>query len=184
MSSTSSFRSILIAHAARYPAWQPPDVYKLCHQAALGSEHAVTGREQARARLERELAALNPKPPGMPFEPLIDPISADGGIVRVHLRPLTRLGLPPDALLDAFLRTAAEFQGSMGTLQEYLQDAARLKSEGILDFSVRQLTGFFMEMARHNFPAAHHSAEYARAYLPAYRVVARTFLPEEYFDQR
>ena len=184
ITNTPSFREILCTHAARYPGWQPQDVYKLCHQAALGSEHAFTDREQARARLARELAALaSPAPAGLPAEPLVDPISADGGIARVHLRTLARQRLPTDILLDAFLRTAAEFQGSRETLQEYLQDAARLKSEGILDFSVRQLSGFFMEMARNNFPAAHHSKEYARTYCPAYRVVARAFLPVEYRDQ-
>ena len=47
----------------------------------------------------------------------IDPISEDGRIVRVHLRPLVRLGLPAESLLDAFLRTAAEFHGNISTLE-------------------------------------------------------------------
>ena len=183
ITNTPSFRDILRAHAARYPVWQPQDVYKLAHQAALGSEHAVTDRAHARAWLERELALLTPAPAGLPAEPLIDPISADGAIIRVHLRPLARLELPPEILLDAFLRTASEFQGSRQTLQEYLQYATWLKSEDGLGFPAGQLSGFFMEMARNDFPAVHHSKEYARVYHPAYRVIARAFLPEEYPDR-
>ena len=116
----SSFHAILLNHAARDPAWQSRDVYKLAHQAALGSEHAVIDRERARGWLEEELAGLSGLEHIPTDEPLIDPISVDGSIARVHLRPLVRLGLPAEPLLDAFLRTAEEYRGTFGTLEEYL----------------------------------------------------------------
>ncbi|HNR02742.1 MAG TPA: hypothetical protein PKK59_09415 [Anaerolineaceae bacterium] len=172
-----SFRSILLDHAARYPAWQPQDVYKLSHQAVLGSQHAVNDREHARAWLQQELAALTAAPPELPDDPLIDSISEDGAIIRVHLRPLIRLGLSPDMLLAAFLRTAEEYQGSKDTLQRCLQEAIVLVKEDRLHFTSRRLTRFINTMAREGFPAAHHSAAYTRAYHPAYRVVARACLP-------
>ena len=74
---------ILQDHLARYPKMQARDVYKLLHQAAMGSEHAVTDIASARAWLERELAEIGPGP----AEPLVDPISPDGQIARIHLRP-------------------------------------------------------------------------------------------------
>ena len=35
---------VLPAHFSRYPAMKIQDIYKLIHQAALGSEHAVSNR--------------------------------------------------------------------------------------------------------------------------------------------
>jgi len=88
---------------------QIQDVYKLLHQAAMGSEHAVSNPESARGWLIRELAEMGE---GVP-EPLIDPISPDDEIVRVHMRPYVAAGYDPDLLLDAFIRTANEYRGDI-----------------------------------------------------------------------
>ncbi len=175
-----NFRDVLLNHGARYPAWQPQDVYKLCHQAAMGSEHAVLDRERARAWLQQELDSLADPRPDLSGEPLIDPISAGGSIARVHLRPLVRLGLSPVVLLEAFLRTAAEYRGSTEVLEQNLDQAAALLNNDKLPISAHQFTGFFMEMTRKGFPAVHHSEVYTRTYLPAYRVVLLSALPEDW----
>jgi hypothetical protein len=88
--------TILRSHFSRYPLMQVQDLYKLLHQAALGSEHAVRNPETARNWLTRELAEMGDGPP----EPLFDPISPGGEIARVHLRPFVAGGHNPDALLD------------------------------------------------------------------------------------
>ncbi len=178
-----TFHTILLAHVARYPAWQPQDVYKLAHQAAMGSEHAVIDRERARAWLQQELSGLNCLEQNATDEPLIDPISEDGRIVRVHLRPLVRLGLPAETLLDAFLRTAAEFHGEIDKLEEYLSVAVALAAEGQLGMHTAPLAQLFAKMRGAGFPAAHHSEAYARACHPAYRVVLLSTLPEDYRNQ-
>jgi len=36
------FQQILTDHLARYPLMRVEDIYKLVHQASLGSEHAVS----------------------------------------------------------------------------------------------------------------------------------------------
>ena len=66
-------RTILAGHARRYPRWTEEDLYKLVHQAALGSEHAVQDEALARERLAREIAVLGPGPE----EPLLDPLSPE-----------------------------------------------------------------------------------------------------------
>ena len=180
MTGRSRFQRVVIAHARRYPQWRPQDIYKLAHQAAMGSGHAVIDREQARALLVEELASLGAAPPGTEDEALIDPISEDGGIVRVHLRPLLAAHLPVEPLLEAFVRTSQEFPGSIEKLMEYLQEALWLKGDDVLPFSVRQITGTFHDRARAGFPAVHHSEEYRNAYHPAYRVTALAFLPPEW----
>lgn len=170
------FPRILRDHAARYPAWQIADLYKLIHQASLGSEHAVTDREQARRWLETELAQLD----AAPAEALIDPISPDGAIVRVHLRPLLERRLSPALLLDVFLKTPSTFQGSTRLLEARWQAAIVLSMQGLLPFDPADLEGFMTGMREKGYPAVHHSTRYMTAYHPAYRVVAGVYLPPEW----
>jgi len=168
-------RRILIAHATRYPHWALDDLYKLIHQAALGSEHAVSDEAHARERLTQELAGLGP---GLE-ELLIDPISPASDVVRVHLRPFVRLRLEGEQLLDAFIRTAREFHGSADRVVEYANTAADLAREGLLRFDGDGVTEFVARMKEAGFPAVHHSPAFEAEYRPAYRVVARHKLPPD-----
>ena len=160
---------ILQAHLSRYPALQIQDLYKLLHQAALGSEHAVPDRTSVERWLTRELAEMGD---GI-TEPLLDPISHDGGIVRIHLRPYVAAGHDPVMLLDAFIRTANEHHGTFQVLVQYWQDAAAMDH-----FPALAMDEFFQDLKNKNFPAVHHSAEYERLYQPAYRVVSLALCPE------
>jgi len=168
-------RSILIDHARRYPLWEADDLYKLIHQAAMGSGHAVTDESSVRDWLMRELAHLGPGPD----ELLIDPISPDERIVRVHLRPFATLQLSEEPLLQAFIRTATEVSPSSESLVEFFGVASQLAKEGVLHFSDDQLTGHLAERRASGFKALHHSPRYKRLYQPAYRIVARDLLPKE-----
>jgi len=156
-------------HLSRYPALQIQDLYKLLHQAALGSEHAVPDRGSVERWLTRELAEMGE---GIP-EPLIDPISNDGEIVRIHLRPYVAARHDPMMLLDAFIRTANEHHGDIRLLEQYWQNAVLMDI-----FPVPEMDDFFRGLKEKGFPAVHHSAEYERLYKPAYRVVSLALCPE------
>jgi hypothetical protein len=160
--------TVLYSHISRYPALQIQDLYKLLHQAAMGSEHAVSDSETARNWLTRDLAEMGE---GI-LEPLIDAISADGGIVRIHLRPYIASGHAPDLLLDAFIRTANEYRGDAHSLEQFWQAAINLEY-----FSATKMEEFIRSMQTQNYPAVHHSPEYEKLYRPAYRVVALVFCP-------
>jgi len=162
-----TFESVLHDHIARYPSIQIQDVYKLIHQAALGSEHAVSSIEGTRNWMEREIAEMG----AGPDEPVVDPISDDGQIVRVHLRPFVAQGDNPETLLDAFIRTANEYHGDAQTLKKYRNIAARMGH-----FSTDEMDDFIQSMQAQNYPAVHHSPEYERLYRPAYRVIWRKFI--------
>jgi hypothetical protein len=178
-------RDILLQHAERYPLWDIADLYKLVHQGAMGNEHAVADETAARAWLLRELETMRSSPEGhcpvghCPSEPLLDSISADGSIVRVHLRPYVRLGLDAETLLGAFLHTAREFRGSTESIEVGFAEAAGLARDGLLAFGVADVRSLLARMRAAGFPAIHHSAVFEAAYHPAYRVVARAFLPWE-----
>jgi hypothetical protein len=167
-----AFWRILVNQVNRYPRLEPRDLYKLAHQAALGSEHALTDVAGVRRWLERELDDMG----GGPSDPLLDPISADGEIVRLHLRPFVAQGGDLAALLNAFVRTAQEFHGSVETLRRYLRYAVKFDLGGDLPFTVDEMVHFFAHMETLGFPAAHHSEQYEQAYRPAYRVVHRAYL--------
>ena len=163
-----SIEIILRNHLARYPAMQIQDVYKLLHQAAFGSEHAVPSAERARAWLEREIAAMGA---ATIDEPVFDPLSPTGKIVRVHLRPFMAQGGDPEILLNAFLCTANEFEGSKVSFEQYWDLALHLKH-----FDIKDMNDFITPMRSQGYPAAHHSSSYRDEYHPAYRVVLKSLL--------
>jgi hypothetical protein len=165
-------RSILLQQLLRYPNMQIRDLYKLFHQAALGSEHAVGNAEAARTYLVEEMKQLGDGPD----EPIIDPISPSGDIVRVHLRPYIQAGGGMDILLNAFIRTANEFHGSINDLGRYWAYAVKMVEMGDSGLDSVGMEKFLSTMEREGFPAVHHSDVYVESYHPAYRVVARLFL--------
>lgn len=168
------FGEIVRSNISRYPLAQIEDLYKLCHQAALGSEHAVQDTSAAREWLLRELDELDKSTK----EPLIDEISADGKIVRVHLRPYLARGEQPESLLQAFVRTANQYQGSTQRLAQYLQIVEQMVENGEIQLQLGSLRSFIEEMRAAGYPAVHHSPQYTEAYKPSYRVIARQFLPQ------
>lgn len=166
---------ILRDHLRRYPRMQAADLYKLLCQAALGSEHAVRDVQAARIWLERELLEMGEGPD----EPLLDPVSPDGQMARIHLRPYIRAGKEPEALLTAFIRTAQKWRGSVKTLRAYGKAAAQLAEMENWRIGRIEIETFFAKMEENKFPAVHHSDMYADLYRPAYRVVARRLLEEK-----
>jgi len=169
-----NFEAILASHLARYPAMQLADVYKLIHQASMGSEHAIRDPESARNWLTRELAEMGDGCRATSrhgfLEPLLDPLSDETGIIRVHLRPYVASGSDPTRLLDAFIRTANEFHGDTQTLETYWRAAINLGR-----FPAVEMDEFIQPMRAKNYPAVHHSPKYERLYRPAYRVVWKRY---------
>lgn len=168
------FRSILEDQLSRYPQMQIQDLYKLIHQGSLGSEHAVRDVGAARSWLEEEVSSLQ----GGPEEHVVDRISHQGKIVRVNLRPYIQAGKDTDSLLDAFVRTANEHQGSTELLNRNWTYARRMASEGKLPFNIEEMDDYLAGMEKQGFPPVHHSSVYEEAYRPAYRVVAAVYITE------
>jgi hypothetical protein len=162
-----SFEEILLSQFKRYPGIQSEDLYKLIHQATLGSEHALDSTIAARDYLLREVDGLGEHP----YDPLIDPISPDGSLVRVHLRPFVQAKGDLDLLLKAFIETANTPYGDFNTIRTYLAIAQNCASLGTISLDPERLEEFFKKMEDLDFPAVHHSPSYVRLYAPAYRVL-------------
>jgi hypothetical protein len=141
----------------------------------MGSEHALGDEARVRNWLVSELAELSPGP----GEPLLDPISPDEQVLRIHLRPFVRLNLDEETLLRSFMLTAEKVTPSAELLLEYAKVAKELAEDGALQFGADEISVYIEDLASSGFPAVHHSRRYELEYLPAYRVVARDALPEE-----
>jgi hypothetical protein len=163
---------LLDAHAARYPGLGLEDIYKLLHQAALGPAHAVDGTA-ARLRLQSEIETLGDGPP----EPLADPISPDGHLARVHLRPYLGRGLDPEALADAFAETARTWVPAPDKLARFCGCLGDLADSGGIAFQRSAVESFMNARAAEGWPAVHHSTAFRERWKPAYRVVDLGFLP-------
>lgn len=162
------FCELLIQHSQRYPEWEMQDLYKLLFQAALGSEHAASSVDEMRAWLNSEVKDMGDGPD----EPLLDPISPDGAIYRVHLRAFVKTDIDLEELISSFKTTAQGFKGSKENLKCYCHDALELARSNKLNFDTDLLRDYFQQMEENGFPPVHHSDRYKEYYRPAYRVVA------------
>ena len=163
---------LLAAQLARHPAMQLADVYKLLHQAALGSAHAVDAAT-ARQRLDAEIAGLGAGPDA----PLADVISPDGRLARIDLRAYVAKGLDIGALADAFAQTAATYPASPEKLAKFCGCLGDFADTGGIPFERAAVEAYMNARRDEGWPAVHHSDAYRAAYAPAYRVVDVTLLP-------
>jgi hypothetical protein len=164
---------LLGQHLQRYPHMELADIYKLLHQSALGPEHAVADPPAARARLKAEAASLGEGPE----DPMTDPISPDGKLARIHLRPYIDAGHGLDLLADAFIQTARTYPGAADKLVKFCGCLGDLAGAGGIPFPQDEVERYFQSIADQGYPAVHHSNAYREAYRPAYRVVALDLLP-------
>jgi len=165
---------LLGGHLQRYPRMQLGDVYKLLHQAALGAGHAVSSAADARNRLQAEAADLG----SGPDEPLVDAISPDGRLARVHLRAYVAAGHELARLADAFARTPELCPPAPDKLVKFCSCLGDLADAHGIPFSRAQVLEYFDAIAAQGYPVVRHSQPYRDAYRPAYRVVAIELLPE------
>jgi len=164
---------LLGAHSVRYPGLGLEDIYKLLHQAALGPAHAVDG-PAARERLAREATELGEGPD----EPLADPISPDGRLVRVHLRPYVAQGRDLNKLADAFAETARTWTPATDRLAKFCGCLGDLADAGGIAFARTDVVAYMSARAAEGWPAVRHSPAFRAAWRPAYRVIDITLLPD------
>lgn len=164
---------LLQRQLALYPKMELDDIYKVLYQAALGPEHAVQDAVAARARLQVEAASLG----AGGAEPLCEPLSPDGKLGRVNLRPYVAANHDLEALAEAFVQTAASYPGSREKLGRFCGCLGDLAAAGGIPFTRDAVVGYFDLIAARAYPAVHHSSAYRNAYQPAYRVVAFDLLP-------
>ena len=145
------------------------DAYKWLFQATQGGEHAAPDEAQARRWLEREWIDLDESDAS---HGLVEPLRRDDAIVRLHLRPYKARGGLPDALLRAFLDSAAAWTADASAFTV----AWLALGDALRDATYRHVTRADWERLDaatkpRGYPAVHHSEAYRLARRPAYRVL-------------
>lgn len=159
-------------HIERYPLIKAPDLYKLAYQAAMGIQHMPTDTLSVRLYLESELRGLDPDS----SQPLTEVIDPENRLIRVNLRPFIAYGGVSEKLVQATLRTAANYKPSVEKLERYLLCAVTASVWKKTTFPGDSLRVYIAKQREAGFPAPHHSETYTRAYAPAYRVVLSTLV--------
>ena len=165
--------AIVESQFVRHPKMAPADLYKLLHQAAMGSEHAMHDTAGVRAWMVNELATMGTGP----AEPMIDTIAPGGAIVRVNLRPWVAAGRSTDSLLAAFIATATAYPPDTARLASYLAAADQVVASGGASFTLADWHAYVAAKRGEGYPAGEHSPAYEEAYRPAYRVVTGPLVP-------
>lgn len=145
------------------------DAYKWLFQATLGGEHAIQDPQAARNYLFEEWDSLSVL---RPDEPLVTPLTPDGKLLRLHLRPYKALRGEPNALLEAFVRSAGSFPPDKSRFLEVWSELGDLLTVSEAAGIHREDWEAFDEQARsQGYLAVHHSLAYVRTNQPAYRVL-------------
>jgi len=158
-------------HVQRYPRIQVQDVFKMLYQGEFGIGHLLGDGTRALQYLREELAQLDSTTGD---EELLEPVSADGGMVRVNLRPYRRAGHSPELLVRAMMESASDTRGDtarfVSTWREFISSAP---ASG---FDPEELRTWDDRVRRGDLRVVHHSGVYTGAYRPAYRVCRRAVI--------
>jgi len=170
----NNFQAIVLAHVKKYPRMKIQDLYKLCYQAAMGNSHLGFNQQQLLNKLQAELQPLTPNSD----EILVEPLSPDRKVIRLHLRPFKALSASPEELSTAIFCTAQRFQPSLTNLVRWWQFIEMMVIQPEFTFKLEALRDFLAQMQQQGFPVKHHSATYRKNYQPAYRVILSELIPQ------
>lgn len=154
-------------HLAHHRDMQVRDVYKMLYQAVFGPAHVLARPEKAFRALTEEFAHLQP-PVG---EPLLEPISPSGTVLRLNLRPYKQRGGEVTALWHSLLESARGLGGNKEELLLLWEQFAQCVRQGHLPFAIAEVETIGAWLAAGRVAAMHHSDAYRRANAPAYRVL-------------
>lgn len=158
---------ILRSHGGQYPLMEPTDAVKLIYQNEFGGGHMIANEEACMAYLRREYATITHDSDKALSE------NIGNGIVRVNLGAIAEERL--EELGQAFIRSAAAYQGDLQSFLGKLEVLRQLTGEGVFAFDLARLDAYLEAYKAAGYPAVSHSEAYRKAYGPAYRIVKREY---------
>lgn len=169
MEQSQRTRKALMIHCQKYPNLQIQDVFKFLYQSAFGCEHLVSSLDEAVALIAEEYRYNSCK-----TETGIEPL--DGTYCRVPLSCM-EMGISAETLGKLFAMSARQEQGGFDALLQKLKVAKELAREGLLPFTQAQFDEAEKDWAAKDYGAVRHSEIFRENYRPAYRVIAKRFIP-------
>jgi hypothetical protein len=157
----------ILNHLRRRPAARPRDIYKLLYQGVFGVGHIVTGK--AKDILTEEAGRISLKEHSE--DPLFEPVSPDGSMVRVNLRQYLLQGGDLDKLYIV-MQESAKIKGETEVFLGYWGQFKKLVANGVVSYPLSEVEELDKLMKHEGVKPMHHTEEYREAYYPAYRVVS------------
>ncbi len=148
----TSFNEILKDQMLLYGELLQEDKLKLIAQAVYGGEHMLKNTGAAWSYFADEWDAVD----SLTDEPLAERISPEGDLYRINIRSSKELGIPPKALFEAALRSAAGISADLPRRIERILPQSR--SIGIEPGSVP-------------ITPSRHSESYRARVKPSYRLI-------------
>lgn len=167
-----TFESCLCEHIKGHPKLRPQDIVKYCYQAAFGAEHLLSDIDRAKTYFEEEYLTTEERNQAL-YEELNETYC------RLNLAAWKAANRNPEDAFKLFTRTAGAVSGVKKSIEEYLNNVPNVLAAVGMGFLSDEWLSFKEEYLRDGIRPIHHSEEYRREYLPAYRVV-RNDLVREY----
>jgi hypothetical protein len=159
-----------------HPRMEMADLYKLLYQAEFGPGHLLANADAAKEYLLLEAKSRGPNS----SQPLTEPCSPDGSVIRVNLAPFLARNLSFDDLFTVMKESAGEISGSEKSLRSTWRQVGELIDAFAIPFPKERYQEFSKFVQDYKFPEVHHSREYTLEYHPSYRVVKKSIF-EKYF---
>ena len=157
-----------------YPDARLQDIYKSYYQDHFGPGHLITDTAMVRHYLYSELSEND-----VSYPVYYEPTGKEGRFVRVFLSAVTDSLISAEELMDAFVRSANEFQEPKTEwLTEWNEIVRTIRENEIYVEGFDEDEPALTEAAR-NKQAMHHSRAYNVAYYPHYRIVRRDIFEKE-----
>lgn len=157
-----------------YPEARLQDIYKSYYQDHFGPGHLITDTAMVRQYLFSELAKND-----VSYPIYYEPTGCEGRFVRVFLSAVADCLISAEELLDAFMRSANEFQEPQTEwVTEWAEIVRTIRENEIYVEGFEEDEPALTEAAQNN-QAMHHSRAYNDAYFPHYRIVRRDIFEKE-----
>ncbi len=166
-------------HVERYPQAQPRDVYKLIFQGVYGVGHILTSKAMEYLREEAGRIPLE----DYPNRPLLEPVTPEGSMVRVNLRPFLRMNLSIDDLFRVMI-ASADVEGDDEKFIELWRVFVGLVKTGDIPMELEKITEIQDSIDVKGITPMHHTEPYRQAYYPAYRVVRLDLFRNEFGEPK
>lgn len=157
-----------------YPEARLQDIYKTFYQDHFGPGHMITDTAMVRQYLYSELYGND-----VSWVIYYEPTGREGRFVRVFLNTVADSLISAEELLDAFIRSANEYQEPKTEwVTEWNEIVKTIRENWIPVEGFEEDEPKLSEAARNN-QAMHHSRAYKDAYNPHYRIVRRDIFEKE-----
>ncbi len=158
--------TLILEHLKRRPEAKAQDIYKLLYQGVFGVGHIVSDRAWPILLEEANRINLDDHPE----DPLFEPVSPDGSMVRVNLRQYLKEGKSLETLFEV-MRESAKHQGDPEVFLAYWAELKRVVDDGLVLLSDAEIQVLDEQIKKEGVKPRHHTEPYRVAYYPAYRVV-------------